>query len=210
MRLNAQVLLYFNILHGGNARVIGQCCRHGRAKRRVLHAVPKLFRTSMKTTSSWPSMYHPLVALFCFVALGVACYLQLHLEMDPCPLCILQRYVFLAVGLVATVSSFCGARAQRKGAWAAVGLSLAGLSMAGWLLWVRAHPSVSCGVDKLQLALNKLPSAEMFPLLFRSEGFCTGDWAPVIGLSVPTWSFLGFAVLLTFLLVMPRLGRPRR
>lgn len=181
-----------------------------RAKRRVLHAVSKLSSTPMKTTSSWPSLYHPLVAFFCFSTLGVARYLQVHFDMDPCPLCILQRYVFLAIGLIAIVSSFCGARAQRRGAGAALGLSLAGLGLAGWLLWVRAHPSVSCGVDKLQLALNKLPTAEMFPSLFMSEGFCTGEWAPVQGLSVPTWSFMGFAVLLVFLLVMPRARRTWR
>lgn len=163
----------------------------------------------MKTTPFWPGLYHPLIALFCFATLGGARYLQVHLDMDPCPLCILQRYAFLAIGLIATVSSFGGARAQRKGAWAAVGLSLVGLGMAGWLLWVRAHPSVSCGVDKLQLALNKLPTAERFPSLFMSEGFCTGEWAPVLGLSVPTWSFLGFAVLLVFALAMPRSSRTR-
>lgn len=158
----------------------------------------------MKKTSSLAACFHLLVAAFCFGALGVGYYLQVALDMAPCPMCILQRYAFLAIGISSTVSSFYGARGQRKGAILSLGLTLVGLGAAGWLLWVRAHPSVSCGVDKLQIALNKLPTAEMFPSLFMSEGLCTGEWAPVLGVAVPTWSFLGFAALTVFLLVMPR------
>ena len=142
--------------------------------------------------------------MFCMAALGVGAFLQHVMDMAPCTLCILLRYAFLSIALTSTVSCFFGPQGQRKGAWVAIVLAAAGLAGAGWLLWVRAHPSISCGVDKLQLALNQLPTAQWLPELFMSEGLCSGEWAPVFGLSVPAWTLIGFAQLLVFLLVVPR------
>jgi disulfide bond formation protein DsbB len=177
------------------------------AKREELHPLVLNFLLSlMKSSAHWPGfcVYHPATAAFSLAALAVGAYLQHVLEMAPCPLCILLRYAFLAIALTSIVSCFLSPQGQRKGAWAAIILATAGLGGAGWLLWVRAHPSVSCGVDKLQLALNNLPTAQWLPELFMSEGLCSGEWAPVLGVSVPAWTFIGFAQLLVFLLVMPR------
>lgn len=158
----------------------------------------------MNSITFWARLYHPLTAAFCFAALGVGYYLQWVFDMAPCPLCILQRYMFLAIGLTALPSSFFGSRWQRKGAIVELVFAMAGLVTAAWLMWVRAHPSVSCGVDKLQVALNKLPTADMLPAIFRSEGLCTGEWEPILRLPVSTWSFIAFLSLIVFLLVMPR------
>lgn len=150
---------------------------------------------------------HLLVALLCFGALGVAYYLQAVAGMAPCPLCIVQRYVFAVIGLVSLGSLFGSTGLQRRGVLAAGLLSLGGLALAGWLLWVRAHPSVACGIDQLQVALNRLPTAEALPGLFRAEGLCSSAWPPVLGVSVPAWSFLLFAGLLGTLLMTLRAGK---
>ena len=46
-----------------------------------------------------------LVALVCAALLGVAMYLQIVEEMQPCPLCIIQRYMFMLVGVFALIGA---------------------------------------------------------------------------------------------------------
>ena len=43
------------------------------------------------------------VALLCIALLGAALYLQIVEEMMPCPLCIIQRYLFVAIAIIAIV-----------------------------------------------------------------------------------------------------------
>ena len=48
-----------------------------------------------------------LISLACVGMLAVGLYLQLQLEMLPCPLCILQRYAFVLVALCALLGVSC-------------------------------------------------------------------------------------------------------
>ena len=73
-----------------------------------------------------------LIGAVCVALLGTAYYLQYSHGQQPCPLCILQRYVYLAIAVVALLSAVVGpARvgamvvAGLLGAFAAVGAALA-------------------------------------------------------------------------------------
>jgi len=48
-----------------------------------------------------------LVALICIALLGAALYLQIVQEMAPCPLCIIQRYLFAAIAIICIILPFC-------------------------------------------------------------------------------------------------------
>ena len=43
------------------------------------------------------------IAAICFSLIGAALYMQLALDMLPCPLCVLQRYAFIGIGLFALI-----------------------------------------------------------------------------------------------------------
>ena len=76
--------------------------------------------------------------------------------------------------------------------------ALIGAGVAIRHLWVKAHPSVSCGIDPLETSLNEIFSARWFPVLFQADGLCTTEYEPILGLSIPTWAllwFLAFAML---------------
>lgn len=135
------------------------------------------------------------VALIAFGLVGFALYLQHAKEMLPCPLCILQRYAFIAVGLICLVFALLPRGATKPGALLGALAALTGGGIAGWHLWVIAHPTISCGIDPLETSLNKIPSAELMPFLFKADGLCTADYAPILGLSIPQWSFAWFAIL---------------
>lgn len=134
------------------------------------------------------------VAFMSLALLAYALYLQHVQNMLPCPLCIMQRYAFAAVAVICLIFAMLPRGTTRLGANLGALAALGGAGVAGWHLWVKAHPSVSCGIDPLETSLNKIPTAELLPFLFKADGLCTTDYAPILGLSIPQWSLLWFAV----------------
>lgn len=135
-----------------------------------------------------------LIALACIALLGVGLYLQLVLDMLPCPLCILQRYAFAAVALACLVTVALPAAATRVGAALACIASLTGAGIAIRHLWVKAHPEISCGIDPLETALNQVFIAEWAPALFQADGLCATEYDPLLGLSIPQWALVWFTI----------------
>jgi disulfide bond formation protein DsbB len=133
------------------------------------------------------------VGIACLGLVGFALYLQHVKDMLPCPWCIIQRYAFVAVALVCFVFAALPRGLTKLGAWLGALLALSGLGAAGWHLWVKAHPAVSCGLDPMETSLNKFPTAQLLPSVFKADGFCTTEYDPILGLSIPQWSGLWFA-----------------
>lgn len=124
---------------------------------------------------------------------GFALYLQ-HLEGQmPCPLCVIQRYVFVLLALVCFVIAALPRGATSFGASLGALMALGGAGVAGWHVWVKAHPTVSCGIDPLETALNRYPTAELLPFVFKADGLCSVEYPPILGLSNPQWSLIWFS-----------------
>jgi len=117
-----------------------------------------------------------VTALACFAMLAVGLYLQLVLDMLPCPLCILQRYAFVAVALACLVTVALPSAATRLGAAAACVASLTGAGIA------------------IRPSLNKVFIADWIPALFQADGLCTTEYDPILGLSIPQWALVWFTV----------------
>jgi disulfide bond formation protein DsbB len=117
--------------------------------------------------------------------------------MRPCPLCVIQRYFFLGIGLAALVGAFTGkiSGSVVVALLAAVG----GLITVGKHLYVIANPGFSCGIDPMETMLNKIPTAEYLPWLFRADGLCEGATDKVLGLAIPQWSAVWFVILTVLL-----------
>lgn len=132
------------------------------------------------------------IAAACIALLGVAMYLQHVMDMLPCPLCVIQRYLFLGIALAALL----GAAVDKPRLGAGLGLlsALGGIGVAGKHLYVLANPGFSCGIDPLQTSLNKIFTAEYLPFMFQANGLCEDALAPFFGLSIPQWAFLWFAL----------------
>ncbi|UGQ46265.1 disulfide bond formation protein B [Massilia endophytica] len=138
-----------------------------------------------------------------FGLIGVALYLQHAMNMLPCPLCVIQRYLFIAIGIGALIGAF----SQKPKLGAGIGLlaALGGLGVVGKHLYVLAHPGLSCGIDPLETALNKIPTATALPFLFQADGLCENATDALFGLSIPQWSAVWFGILtLTLIWVLLR------
>lgn len=147
------------------------------------------------------------ISSICFALIGVALYLQHAHDMLPCPLCVIQRYLFLGVGLAALAGAISGK--LRAGAAVALLAALGGLYAVGKHLYVIANPGFSCGIDPMETFLNKIPTAEYLPWLFRADGLCAGATDGLMGLAIPQWSAIWFVVL-TLLLVFVLLRKARQ
>jgi disulfide bond formation protein DsbB len=132
------------------------------------------------------------IALACFGLLGFALYLQHVKDLLPCPLCVIQRYLFLAVAVCCLAGAF--ANKPRLGAGLGLLAALGGLGTVGKHLWVLANPGFSCGIDPMETALNKIPTATLMPWMFRADGLCEDARDTLLGLSIPQWSALWFVV----------------
>ncbi|UUZ51430.1 disulfide bond formation protein B [Massilia sp. B-10] len=133
------------------------------------------------------------IALTCFALVGGALYFQHVKDMLPCPLCVIQRYAFLFTGLFALIAAFT----QKRTPWTALSLvaALGGLGTVAKHLYVLAHPGFTCGIDPYENFLNNLPTAKVMPWLFESNGLCESAGDLIVGLSLPQWSALSFALL---------------
>ena len=147
------------------------------------------------------------IAAVSLALVGAALYLQHAQGMLPCPLCVIQRYLFLGIALFSLIGALTG----RIKAFAALALlcGLGGLGVVGKHLYVLAHPGFSCGIDPMETVLNKIPTATLLPWLFRADGLCEAAQDTVLGLNVPQWSAVWF-VILTLSLMAVLVRRPRR
>ena len=132
-------------------------------------------------------------AAVCCALIAVALYLQHVANLLPCPLCVIQRYLYLAMA----VGCLVGAATRKPKLGAGIGL-LAGLGGLGFVvkhLYVLAHPGFSCGIDPQETFLNKLPTAAYLPWLFQADGLCENATEGFLGLSIPQWSAVWFVIL---------------
>jgi disulfide bond formation protein DsbB len=131
-----------------------------------------------------------------FGAVAVACLLQHAWHLQPCTMCILQRYAFLFIGMLA----LCRMKASGSTATALRVVTnffaLVGVAASLKIQWAISVPSSSCGRDAVAAFLNGLPWAKAVPTLFKATGVC-GDYVPpVFHLQFHVWSFLLFALIL--------------
>lgn len=159
----------------------------------------------------------PLFAVLfvaCAALLGFGLYLQHVVGLEPCPMCILQRYAFVAIALVALIASVHGPRRTGTVLYGLLVLTaaLAGGGVAAQQTRLQLEPPslAECGPG-FEYMVESFGLAEALPMMFRGAGDCAAiDWT-FLGLTIANWSLICFALIALFALVMiARGGRRRR
>lgn len=135
-----------------------------------------------------------LIALACIGLLAFGLYLQHGVGLNPCPMCIVQRYTMIGVALLGLI----GWRLRQPGWLAVVGVLLAlkaafGAFVAARQSWLQWYPPevVSCGRDFYGM-VEHFPIGRAIPMIFRGSGDCTAvDWT-FLGGTIANWSFAWF------------------
>ncbi|HWA12437.1 MAG TPA: disulfide bond formation protein B [Burkholderiales bacterium] len=135
----------------------------------------------------------------CAGLIGFALFLQHGRGLEPCPMCILQRYAFIGIGIVALVAALHGpgALARRIYAGLLIVLAAAGGGVAIRHVYLEHNPPelFDCGAD-LGYLLQSFTMSDMLPMIFRGTGDCSKVPWRFLGLSIAEWSLVWFAILL--------------
>ncbi len=140
-----------------------------------------------------PSLF-ALIALACTGLLAFGMYLQHVVGLNPCPMCIVQRYAMIGV----LVLGVLGWRLRKALPLALSGVLLAlvagfGAFVAARQSWLQWYPPevVTCGRDFYGMIEN-FPIGRAIPMIFKGTGDCTAiDWT-FMGGTIANWSFVWF------------------
>ncbi len=159
------------------------------------------------------------IALACIGILAFGLYLQHGVGLEPCPMCIVQRYALI---LVAACALFCWAsgliggkkQAANGGQKALSGLAAVfaagGAFVAARQSFLQWYPPevVSCGRDFYGM-VETFPLKRAIPMIFKGSGDCSKvDWT-FLGGSIANWSFVAFVgigLVLVALMLRSRAG----
>ena len=146
-------------------------------------------------------------AVFVVIAglLSASLYLQHVVGLEPCPLCILQRYAFVLVALFALIAALTPSLIGKAAHAAALLFALAGGGIAAWHVSLQVNPPAvaSCGPG-LEYMLSELPLARALPRIFQGSGDCTEVQWTFLGLSIAGWSLVWFTLLFVALVAASR------
>ena len=137
--------------------------------------------------------------LICGGLILYALYLQYYEYQDPCPLCLLQRVIYIALMVVFLLGALHGPR--RTGAIVystlLVLVSLIGAGIAGRHVWLQHLPKdkvPECGPG-LGYILDRFPVVNALEKIFRGSGECAEAGWRLMGLSIAEWSLVWFILL---------------
>jgi len=136
------------------------------------------------------------IAAVIAVLFGVALYTQYVGGLEPCPLCMTQRFFYVLTALLAIVAALHGHGLRIYAVL--VGLSaLGGAGVAARQVWLQHLPPdqvPACG-PSLEFMLQTLPFGQVLMRLFKGDGNCAVvDWR-LLGMSMAEWSLLWFLLL---------------
>lgn len=154
-----------------------------------------------------------LTGLASLGAVGFALYSQHHLGMQPCPWCILQRVIFIAIGLTCLLAAACptdrGALARgatRVLAALVLLLALCGATAALYQNQI-ASKSASCNLTLADRVVSGLGLDAQWPEVFEVRASCADAAVALLGVPYELWGLALFGALgATAVLALRRSG----
>ena len=170
------------------------------------------------TTGSFPWLPsrragYLLAFAVCAALMGYAFYLQYVKELEPCPLCMFQRVVLVAMGFVFLLAAIhnpdtTGARGY---AFLQLLIGAAGIGLAWRHLWIQSLPPdqvPACGMG-IGYMMETLPFLDVISRTLKGSGECA-KVDLVLGLSIPAWTLMLFVALVVWAVLLAARHASRR
>lgn len=145
-----------------------------------------------------------LGAAICAALIGYALYVQHGMLMEPCPLCIFQRMVVMAIGAVLLLGALHAPGKTGRRVYGVIGalVAVVGIGIAGRHVQLQNMPPdqvPACGPG-LNYLLDAFPLSEALSQVLKGSGECAKvDWT-FLGYSMPVWTLVWFVILLVWAL----------
>ena len=146
-----------------------------------------------------------------FGLVGLALVIQTKYHLEPCPLCISQRMVFMGVGLLFLIACIVNpATLWRKllaALQVAAALGGAGVAIRHWYLQAHKDEIIAdCGVG-FDYMFDNFPLRKAFSLVFKGTGDCAAiDWK-LLGLTLPQLALIAFVGLGVYAIYLATLNK---
>jgi protein dithiol:quinone oxidoreductase len=138
---------------------------------------------------------HLIIAAVSFGAVGVALVSQHQFDMQPCPWCVLQRLIFVAIGAVALLGlAWRSWGGKRMLPLLMLLLCGCGIAAALWQHFV-ATASASCKLTLADRIVSGLRLDALLPAVFEARANCADAAVALAGVPYEFWSLALFAAI---------------
>ena len=134
-----------------------------------------------------------IVGLLALGSVALAALAQYAFDMQPCPWCVLQRFIYIVVGVLALLAAVLSNTPRRI----AIGLALLGtLCGIASALWQQLHAvnESSCDLSLAERITTALQLDRLLPQLFIAYASCADAAVNVLGIPFAVWSCAMFAL----------------
>lgn len=149
-----------------------------------------------------------ILALIPFLLLSFGYYQEYVTELEPCPLCHMQRFAYMLVLLTAVIAFIHNPKLKTKPViiYTMIGaiFSLAGLLLASRQVWLQSLPAneAPACMPSFSVMIEYMPWTEVIKTSIMGTGDCAKvDWT-FLGLSIAAWSAFWFAILIVYNLII--------
>lgn len=140
----------------------------------------------------------------CAAVLGVALYMEFAMGLDPCILCMSQRFIYLAMAFVFMLAAlhdpyFGG---HNRYGFLLFLLSLMGVALATRQLYLQSLPPdlvPACG-PSFSYMVDAFPFMDVLVTMIKGSGSCAEVLWSFLGLSIAGWSLVLFTLLALYCL----------
>lgn len=123
------------------------------------------------------------------------------LGLAACPLCIIQRMLYLLLAVIALPGFFLGRGGRMLVALLLAVTAATGAFVAGYQVWIqRFAQEVNCSANQPWWERLVDWAGERVPMLFEANGLCSDPAWKFLSLSIADWSLLIFSGLFLFAL----------
>ncbi len=124
-------------------------------------------------------------------------YFQTHLGLAPCPLCIVQRTIFIVLTFIFLVATLHNPKTGMRTIYGflATITAIVGASVSAWHVYLQNLPPdeiPECGPG-LDYMLEVMPLNQVVTKIFTGSGECSEVLWSLFGLSIPAWTFIAFS-----------------
>ena len=141
-----------------------------------------------------PRLWLALIAVGGVAAVGAALVSQHVFGMQPCPWCVLQRVIFLAMAAAALAGLLLPGHARQAALVLLVLLAGCGAAAALWQHFVAAA-AASCNMTLAEQIVAGMKLDEHWPEVFMATATCAEAKVDLFGLPYEAWSLALFALM---------------
>ena len=144
--------------------------------------------------------------MFCFGILIASITVQHHYGLAPCPLCMLQRMMMIAILCTLTAWWIHNPKQLAKKCYCSMVsvLSLLGLALAARQTWIQLSPdsAQSSCLPGLSYLFQNMPWGQALKLALHGSTECGSVHWSFMGMSIANWSILSFITILALMIAL--------